>query len=163
MENATTFGRKAAEYRTAGPGYPDALYRWIAGAAGARGLVWDVGTGSGQAALRLAADFAQAVATDIDADQIAQAPARAGVRYRVAPAHRSGLAGGCVDAVTVATALHWFDHARFWSEVGRVARAGAVFCSWTYHRVETDEDVRAALIDPLEGAFSIPIGRRQTG
>lgn len=151
MENATTFGRKAAEYRAARPGYPEALYRWIAGAVGARDLVWDVGTGSGQAALRLAADFAQVLATDIDAEQIAQAPQREGVRYRVAPAHRSGLEDGCVDAFTAATALHWFDHARFWPEVRRVARAGAVFCSWTYHRVETDEDVRAALIDPLEG------------
>ena len=149
MANDTTFGQDANAYRAARPTYPDALFDWIAGEAPGRSLVWDVGTGSGQAAVALAARFASVHATDVDARQVAAAAPHPRVRYAAAPAERSGLADGSADAVTVATALHWFDLAAFWAEVRRVLRPGGVFCAWTYHRAEADAETEARLLAPI--------------
>lgn len=149
MENATTFGFQAEVYRTARPAYPDELFHWIAEEAPQNQMVWDVGTGSGQAAMKLAEHFSHVYATDIDSEQIAQAPKHPSITFECAPAHVSGLPSGSADAITVATALHWFDHLQFWPEVRRVARKDAIFCAWTYHGAETDAEVQSLLIDPL--------------
>jgi SAM-dependent methyltransferase len=52
--------------------------------------------------------------------------------------------------VTVAQALHWFDLPRFWAEVRRVARPGALFCAWGYAWFRYGEEVEAALVDPVK-------------
>jgi len=149
MENATSFGAQADVYAQARPHYPEALFDWIAQQAQSQEAVWDVGTGSGQAAASLVNRFSRVYATDIDAAQIAQAVKLSNAEFRQAPAERSGLSDGSVDAVTVATALHWFDFERFWVEVARVARPGALFCAWTYYRAETDADIASHLVDPV--------------
>ena len=147
--NATTFGAQAGTYAAARPAYPDALFDWLAARAPGRRLAWDVGTGSGQAAGALAERFERVHATDLDTDQIAAAPPHPRVAYRVAPAEASGLSDAAADAVTVATALHWFDRPAFWREVGRVATPGALFAAWTYHRIEADAALDDRLIRPV--------------
>jgi len=111
--------------------------------------VWDVGTGSGQAARSLAKRFSHVHATDIDAAQIAAAKPSPNITYIAAPSDAAGLADNAVDAVTVATALHWFDFSAFWDEVARVARPNALFCAWTYHRIEAESNIRAAILTPI--------------
>ncbi len=149
MENATSFGRQAEVYFAARPTYPDELFRWISEESPNQELAWDVGTGSGQAALKLTDYFTHVHATDIDKEQVSQAPGHPQVTFTDAPAHLSSLQTGSVDAITVATALHWFDHELFWKEVRRVARDDAIFCAWTYHSAETDKEVQNKLIDPV--------------
>lgn len=149
MENATTFGMQAEVYSSARPTYPSGLFDWIAEQAPNQLLAWDVGTGSGQAALQLAERFSKVHATDIDASQLAQAPHDKSICYLESPAHVSQLPDNSVDAITVATALHWFDTDQFWPEVRRVVRDGAIFCAWTYHSAVTHRDIQAALIEPL--------------
>ncbi|MEO1014457.1 MAG: class I SAM-dependent methyltransferase [Pseudomonadota bacterium] len=149
MINAAIFGRNAASYAAARPSYPDALFDWIADEAPGRELALDVGTGNGQSAVKLAEQFKRVRATDISARQIAEAAPSLSVDYAVAPAHESGLPDKSVDAVTVATALHWFDFPKFWPEVARVAKPGALFAAWTYHRMRTDEEVEEALLRPI--------------
>ena len=73
MENSTSFGKQAAAYAKGRPGYPYALYRWIADNSPAHNLIWDIGTGSGQAAHALTHYFNRVHATDISAEQIAAA------------------------------------------------------------------------------------------
>lgn len=146
--NADSFGAQAKTYVAARPTYPADLFDWIARTAPDLGLVWDVGTGSGQAAASLAARFRAVRATDADSAQIAAAPPCSNVTYEVAPAHISNLPNSSVDAVTVGTALHWFDFERFWPEVRRVCRPNALFTAWSYVWAEADEDVRRLLIDP---------------
>ncbi len=140
MTNAATFGQQAETYASARPGYPDALYGWIAANAPSRDLVWDAGTGSGQAARSLAGHFARVHATDNSSAMVAQAAAHPRIAYHVADARQSGLADGCADAVCAATAVHWFAGPEFWAEAGRVAKPGALFCAWTYQlpKIETD-------------------------
>lgn len=149
ISNATSFGAQAAHYAAARPTYPDALFDWIADAAPGRGLVWDVGTGSGQAARALAGRFGRVRATDIDAAQIAAAAPHDRIDYVVAPEMTSGLPDSAADAVTVATALHWFDLPAFWGEVRRTARLGAVFAAWTYHRIDADAELMGQLVEPV--------------
>lgn len=150
MENATTFGAQADVYRAARPSYPSELFDWIAAHATEHSGAWDVGTGSGQAAAALTEHFAKVYATDIDEAQIAAAEAHPQISYSQAEAHNSGLASNSVNCITVATALHWFDHDRFWKEVRRVAQPGAIFCAWTYHRAIADDEVQSELMGPVQ-------------
>ena len=150
VDNATTFGSQAEVYAAARPTYPDDLFDWIADQVPGHDLAWDVGTGSGQSAHHLADRFAYVHATDLDAAQIAQARAHPRITYKAAPADQSGLAGQSADAITVATALHWFDHQAFWPEVARVARPGALFFAWTYGGGQAEPEVQAKLFDPIK-------------
>ena len=134
MSNAALFATVAREYASFRPGYPPALFGWLAGAAPALDAVWDAGCGSGQASIALAGHFAQVHATDVAPEQIAAAQAHPRVRYAVAPAERSGLPDASVDLVTVAQALHWFDVDAFYAEARRVARPRAALVVWTYPR-----------------------------
>ncbi len=92
-------------------------------------------------------------ATDIDPAQLAKAPSDSKVTFATAPADQSGLGDNLVGAITVATALHWFDHAKFWAEVSRVACNGAILCAWTYHRADARDDTQTALLDPMNAVL----------
>lgn len=112
--------------------YPARLYRTLADLAPGRERCWDCATGSGQAAVGLAACFDEVIATDASAEQLARARPHPRVVYREALAERSGLPARSVDLVTVAAAIHWFDHGRFYDEVRRVTRPGAILAAWSY-------------------------------
>ena len=134
MSNAQLFSTVAREYANFRPGYPPELFAWLARIAPAREAVWDCGCGSGQASVALAEHFGAVHATDVAPEQIAAAKAHPRVRYSVAPAEHSGLAGHSVDLVTVAQALHWFDVTAFYAEAVRVARPGGILVVWNYPR-----------------------------
>jgi SAM-dependent methyltransferase len=137
----------ASRYASFRPGYPPALFAWLASVAPDRRRAWDCGTGSGQAAVSLADSFAHVVATDPSAGQLAHASSRSGVHYAAMTAERSALAGGSVSLVTVAQALHWFDQPAFYAEARRVLVAGGVLAVWSYglltlHDAVLDDVVR---------------------
>lgn len=126
------FSDTAAGYATFRPRYPDALFAFLAETAPGRERAWDCATGSGQAAIGLAAHFKEVIATDASAEQIAHAIPHPGVVYRVAPAERSGLDSGSIGLVTAAQALHWFDLPAFFDEVKRVLMPGGLLALWAY-------------------------------
>lgn len=126
------FSAVAADYASARPEYPDALYAWIAQAAPARGCVWEAGCGSGQATRGLATHFGEVFATDPSAAQVAQARGPANARFAVEPGERCSLPDTSVDAVCVAQALHWFDRDAFFAESARVLRPGGLLAAWGY-------------------------------
>lgn len=132
------FSGHAQAYAAFRPTYPPSLFGALAGAAPGRQLAWDVATGSGQAAVMLAGHFERVVATDASKDQVQHAPPHPRVEYRVEPAETSSLADASVELVTIAQALHWFDLERFWAEVRRVTRRGALVASWTYNLMHVD-------------------------
>jgi ubiquinone/menaquinone biosynthesis C-methylase UbiE len=146
---ADHFSRVAAAYAKFRPTYPSDLFSWIAAAAPSRRLVWDVGCGTGQASLGLAEHFERVTATDASAEQLALAPPHPRIAWRVALAEAGGLDRASADAITVAQALHWFDLPRFWDEVRRVARPGAVVAAWSYGLHRYDDPV----LDGIIGAF----------
>ena len=136
------FSGVAGAYAEHRPRYPDRLFQWLAEVSPARGLAWDCATGSGQAAVGLAARFDRVLGTDASAAQIAAAEKHPRVEYRVSPAEASGLLDASVDLVAVAQALHWFDRPAFYGEARRVLRPGGLVAAWTYG-ASVFEDPRA--------------------
>lgn len=139
------FSSHAALYARHRPGYPAALFRWLAEAAGNRDLAWDCGTGNGQAARALARHFRRVIATDASRQQIAQAVPHAAVDYRVEPAEDASLEDATVDLVFVSQALHWFDLDRFYAEVRRVLRPSGLVSALTYVQVRVNPAVDAVI------------------
>lgn len=123
----------AKQYAASRPTYPDELFACLATLVEPRRLAWDCATGSGQAARGLVPHFDRVVGTDVSAEQIRNAIAHEKIEYRVAGYEDSGLGRWSADLVTVASALHWFDLDRFYTEVRRVLRPGGVLAAWTYH------------------------------
>jgi SAM-dependent methyltransferase len=140
------FASAAEAYRANRPRYPSALFDFLAEAAPRRGTAWDCATGSGQAAEELGQRFARVVATDASLGQLARAPRGSRVRFAAATAEAAPVADGCVDLVTVAQALHWFQLEPFYAEVRRVLRPGGLLAVWTYNLLSVtpavDREVR---------------------
>jgi SAM-dependent methyltransferase len=132
LDTRQLFSVKSDEYAAARPHYPRELLDYLVGLCPDTQRVWDCGTGSGQAAVALAECFSHVDATDVSAQQIANAVPHERVRYSVQPAERTRFASGQFGLVTVAQALHWFDLNQFWPEVHRVLRPGGIFAAWTY-------------------------------
>jgi SAM-dependent methyltransferase len=136
------FSGHADIYREARPTYPPQLFAWLAKQAPDRSLAWDCGCGNGQATVALAEYFAHVIGTDPSANQIAAAEPNANIEYRVESAEHSSLAGASASLVTVAQALHWFDHAAFHAEVKRVLEPNGLFAACAYSDCTTgDADI----------------------
>ena len=139
------FSATAEDYARYRPRYPAQLYEFLASLCQRRELAWDCGTGSGQAALGLAAHFQRVVATDASRRQIENALPHPKVLYRVAQAEDSGLESARADLVTVAQALHWLDLSRFYPEARRVLVSGGILAAWCYNRLTVDASVDAVI------------------
>lgn len=152
---ADHFSLQAAAYRLHRPGYPAALFDFLADLAPARELAWDCGCGSGQATRDLALRFARVIATDPSAAQLAQAGTTPNIIYRAAAETDPRIAGGSVDLVTAAQAAHWFDAPRFHTEVTRVLKCGGVLALWIYGLPRIDPAVDAC----VQEFHSVSVGR----
>lgn len=140
------YSELAAGYAVFRPRYPAELFEFVASIAPSLRLAWDCGAGNGQATTGLADYFDRVIATDVSAEQIAQAPRHPRIEWQVAPAEDVPMIGSrSIDLVTVAQALHWFDHERFYAEVRRVAVPNGAIAAWTYAAPTMDGDVGALL------------------
>ena len=142
------FSGHAADYRAFRPTYPPELFAFLASVVPARELAWDCGTGSGQAAVPLAEQFARVFATDASAKQVENADPHPTVEYAVAPAEACPLPDASADLVLVAQALHWFDHDRFYAEVRRVCKPDGIIAATCYYKPSVSSDV-----DPILRAW----------
>lgn len=129
------FSAVAAQYASARPQYPAALFDWIASIAPARVLCWEAGCGSGQATRDLALRFDRVHAGDPSLAQIAQAPMIDNVDFVVEPGEHCALPDASADAACVAQALHWFDRDAYFAEVARVLKPGGVLVAWGYQDI----------------------------
>lgn len=149
------FSDVAAKYAAYRPTYPPALVDHLREVT--RGdTAWDVGCGSGQLTIALAARFDRVIATDAATAQLAEAPAHPHVEYRVCPAEDSGLIDGSIDLAVAAQAAHWFDWPRFVDEVERVTHAGSVVALIGYQNPELEGDVGrevTAFIEDIAGPY----------
>ncbi len=138
------FAFAASSYASFRPRYPGALFAWLASETRGHERAWDCGTGSGQAAVGLAAHYDVVVATDPSLSQLASAERARGVEYMATSAESSALRAESMDLVTVAQALHWFDRTAFFVEVDRVLRPGGLLAVWSYGllTIEPAIDVR---------------------
>lgn len=136
------FSTQASDYAKYRPDYPQELYDFILLHVRSSDAAWDCGTGNGQVAVALADYFEDVMATDPSAKQIENAMPAENITYSVAPAEASGLPTNYFDVVTVGQAAHWFDFDRFYAEVNRVAKPGALLVIWGYglHHINPEVD-----------------------
>jgi SAM-dependent methyltransferase len=139
------FSRQSAAYRRYRPGYPPALFDYVAARAPDRHLAVDCATGNGQAAVGLARHFESVLAVDGSTSQLANARPRTGVHYAVAVAERLPVRERSVALVAAAQAAHWFDFDRFHAECRRVLVPGGVLAVWTYEKFRVDGAVDAVI------------------
>lgn len=122
---ARSFGAVAAEYDRVRPGYPPEVVRWGLGDDPRR--VLDLGAGTGTLTRLLLGLGHDVVAVEPDPLMREQLLAvTPGARVLAGSAEALPLPDGSVDAVLVAQAWHWTDHARAAVEVARVLRPGGV-------------------------------------
>jgi SAM-dependent methyltransferase len=141
------FSQQAPDYARYRPNYPAGLFAWLAQVAPSTTTAWDCGTGSGQAAVGLAAHFDRVIATDPSRKQLDHAEPHPRVDYRMASAEVSHLDTASVDLITVAQAIHWFDLDRFYAEAKRVLKPGGVIAAWTYTLLDVEAGIDELLTD----------------
>lgn len=137
------FSGHATDYAAARPGYPEALFAYLAGLCPEQELAWDCATGNGQAALGLANHFVRVIASDASAEQIAAAKPQPNIEYRVATAEAMQLPAQSCDLVTVAQALHWFQTDDFFAVCERVLKPAGVLAVWCYGLCRVSAEVDA--------------------
>jgi SAM-dependent methyltransferase len=148
---ADHFSRDPASYAEFRPRYPASLFEWLAQLPAARRLVWDVATGSGQAATMLARHFERVVASDASVAQLRARSRASRVHYLAEQGETSAVRGGRADLVTVAQAYHWLDHPRFHAEVDRVLIPGGAFAVWCYGVLSAGPEIDEALARFYDG------------
>ncbi|XP_074306743.1 uncharacterized protein LOC141641989 [Silene latifolia] len=137
---AQLFIKQAQVYAKTRPTYPLDLFQFIASKTPVRDLVWDVGTGSGQAIPPLAELFKNVIGTDTSQKQLAYAPKLPNVKYNQTPPimsidqiQQNIGPQSTVDLVTLAQALHWFDLPKFYDNVKYVLKKpNGVIAAWCY-------------------------------
>ena len=145
------FSGHASTYAKYRPEYPEPLYDYLATLVPVHELAWDCGTGNGQAAHALAGKFKKVIATDASQKQIESAVPHPKVEYRVAPAENSGLPPACVDLVTVAQALHWFEFEKFYAEVSRVLKPDGRLAVWCYGTSRISAEIDRVVDEVYDG------------
>lgn len=126
------FSKQADIYSKYRPAYPYAMYDYLSSLCSSHQLVWDCGTGNGQAAISLASFFEKVYATDPSEAQIRNSFPHSRVIYTVEAAESVSLPNDSVDLITCANALHWFQLEEFFAEVTRVSKPGCVLAVWCY-------------------------------
>src|SRR4051812_45329040 len=139
------FSSQAAVYAQSRPTYPAAWFAELAKLTPGHALAWDAGAGNGQASVGLAAQFAQVIATEPSAAQLAEATVHPMVSYHQSAETAPMIADGAADLVTVAQAVHWFDRPKFYAEVKRVLRPGGVVALWAYELGIISPEIDAAV------------------
>lgn len=139
------FSAQAGAYSRFRPLYPVALYPYLSDLCPEHDLAWDCATGNGQAARGLAGKFRHIIATDASAEQVSHATGPDNVSFHVATAEQSGLENASIDLITVAQALHWFDHDAFFHEVKRVLKPDGILAAWSYNLLEINEEIDAII------------------
>ncbi len=156
-----SFGAEAESYARYRPGYPAEAVRWVlAGATGpAATRAVDVGAGTGALTAVLVATGLDVRAVEPDAGMRAQLRARVPTAHVMAgTAEALPVPDASADAVLVAQAWHWFDHAVAAEELARVLRPGGVLgLVWNLR----DDDVpwMAELSDVVGGEDTLRASR----
>ena len=120
---ANSFDRAADAYERARPSYPLEAAEWLV-PLGAHDVL-DLGAGTGKFTRLIAGGTRRVVAVDPSANMLAQlTTAVPGVETLVGTGESIPLPDASVDAVVVAQAWHWFDHAVAVPEIARVLRPG---------------------------------------
>jgi SAM-dependent methyltransferase len=151
---AAGFGAAADVYERARPSYPEEAVRWLAERAGLGPgtTVVDVGAGTGKLTRLLLSTEARVVAVEpVQAMRTVLQDRVPGAEVLDGVAEALPLPDGSADALTVAQAFHWFDHAVAIPELHRVLRpGGALVLIWNSRDMADPlQQALEALLRPL--------------
>jgi SAM-dependent methyltransferase len=160
---AAGFGSSADVYERARPSYPEEAVRWIAerAALGYDSVVADVGAGTGKLTRLLISTHATVIAVEpIEAMREVLLEQVPGCVVLEGVAEDLPLEDASLDAITVAQAFHWFDHAKAIPELHRVLRPGGHLVLIWNSRDMTDPLQRALedLLAPLRESAPYQLG-----
>jgi SAM-dependent methyltransferase len=171
--DASGYGKPgfAAGYDRHRPRPPGALLELLPALAGVARpkLVVDLGSGSGLSS-RAWADLAEQV-VGVEPNQAmrtfaAQETDAANVRYLAASSYETGLPDECADIVTAAQSLQWMRPERVFPEVGRILRAGGVFCAYNYFVMVTplwEPEAAFDVVQKRKGELRTKLGLGESG
>ena len=127
------FSTQANDYAKFRPTYPKDLFEYLSTLSTTKDLVWDCGTGNGQAAVELAKYFNEVIATDPSQKQLDSAIKNPKITYLQASAEDFNLPKDkkC-DLVTVAQAFHWFNHEQFAKTISKTLKTNGHLAVWSY-------------------------------
>ena len=125
----------AARYRRARPFFHPEVAERVRGFAGVEcfGRALDVGCGSGQSAVALAAIASQVTAVDCSPEMLEQAERRPNIRYQWGVAEQLDFEAGSFDLISAGSALHWFDQQRFYGPCRTVLAASGLLAVYNDH------------------------------
>ena len=158
---AAGFAAGADVYERARPSYPQAAVDRLVERVGlgpGRTVV-DVGAGTGKLTRLLVPTGARVIAVEPVPEMLAKlVEAVPGIETVLGTAEDLPLESGSADVITVAQALHWFDHERALPELRRVLRdEGALALVWNMR--DTSDPLQAeleALLAPEREAANVP-------
>jgi len=135
----------AARYAQVRPYFHDEVAQRMLKFAGGRRYqrALDVGCGSGQSSLALAAIAEQVIGMDASQSMIDHAPSHPNISYQLGLAEQLDFAPEAFDLVSVGSALHWFDQDRFFLECRRVMAPTGVLAVYNDHFTAHLQDVVA--------------------
>lgn len=128
--NTELFTGKAEAYAKARPGYPEEALNYIASLVSSGAVIADVGAGTGKFTEQLAQHGYKIFAVEPNADMREQLAValqpfpNANVIDGTAEATK--LTDKCVDVITCAQALHWFEPDAFRAECKRIGKPDAL-------------------------------------
>ncbi len=153
------FSNHSADYARFRPGYPPQFFDFLFSLCQHFDTAWDAATGNGQIAVGLAERFQRVFATDISANQLANAHAWSNVHYAVGAAESPDFPDHCFDLVTVGQAVHWFQFEDFYQAVRRVLKPGGVLALVGYNVLKVDAPTDAIFDqlyhETLEGYWDV--------
>lgn len=158
---STGFGRSAAAYDRARPGWPAAAVRvafdhWSLAPEAAS--VVDLAAGTGRLTRELLVAGASVTAVEPLDEMRALIPAKVALE---GTAEQIPLEDASADAVFVAEAFHWFDGPRALREIARVLRpGGGLAVLWNVGRPQDGEPWRAEMVELLREVYYHPEGRK---
>lgn len=93
----------------------------------------DVGCGSGQSSIALAAIADSVVALDASSGMLNRAVMLPNISYQLGVAEQLDFAAAEFDLVSVSSALHWFDQDRFFAQCRKVMAPAALLAVYNDH------------------------------
>ncbi len=141
------FSGYASGYAAFRPTYPKELYDFILSLVKEKDSAWDCATGNGQVARDLAPHFKKVMATDSSSKQIDNAIAISNIHYSVSSAERTSFTDSSFDLITVGQAIHWLEFDKFYSEVTRVSKPGAILAVWGYGLLKINPPIDERILD----------------
>jgi len=140
-----------AQYR---PTYPKEIFEKIVAEIpnmNSPTVVVDIGSGSGQATIKLVDYFDKVIGVEPSQAQIDSAPTHPKIQYICSGAESTTVPDNSANAIIVAQALHWFDLPIFWKEVDRILKdkGSGVFAAITYELNRFENDAANKVLDKV--------------